>query len=92
MKPDAVQQTLLDDLESKRQMAEIERDGKERAALADGPYVVYIKRKDGTIQEHRAVSLWRLIFGLTQILDKKYSAQMLEGVTFKIIKQTKSIA
>ncbi len=86
MKKTDYQTNLINDSETKKQMAAIDREVNEKKAIKEGPFIVFIKKPDGAIENYSAKTLWRLIFSLTIVLQNKYSAYFDKGVVFKIVK------
>jgi hypothetical protein len=86
MKKTDYQTNLINDAETKKQMSAIDREVHEKEAINEGPFIVFIKKPDGTIESYSAKTLWRLIFSLTIALQNKYSAFFEKGIVFKIVK------
>ena len=83
MKKTDYQTNLINDTETKKQMAAIDREVNEKEAIKEGPFIVFIKKPDGTIENYSAKTLWRLIFSLTIVLQNKYSAYFDKGIVLR---------
>jgi hypothetical protein len=79
---------LIRDPEIKQQMEAIDKEASEKEAKKEGPFIVFIKKSDGTIENYGAQTLWRLVFNLIILLQKKYYGQFEKGIVFKIVRGT----
>lgn len=85
-KTKAVQTNLIGGPDYDKQMTKIDQEVAEQKAIQEGPFIVIIKKPDGTKEKHQAKTFWRLIFYLGLELEKKYSQLFDQGIILKIVR------
>jgi len=83
-----IQTNLIGGRDYEKQMAKIDREVAEQRAIQEGPFIVFIKKPDGTKEKYQAETFWRLIFSLGLELEKKYSQLFDQGIIIKIVRGT----
>jgi len=83
-----IQTNLIGERDYEKQMAKIDREVAEQRAIQEGPFIVFIKKPDGTKEKYQAKTFWRLIFSLGLELEKKYSQLFDQGIIIKIVRGT----